>query len=244
MSDESRALIYMEIKELVIRAGYGAEVDWQAEVDFERVTEAEFLREAAWVILSTGFREAVLRKCFEGISKAFLGWRNARAIDGRRRECKEAALAVFQNRRKIEAISDIVRKVAEEGIDCIKREIRLNGVEYLRQLPYIGPVTAYHLAKNLGLDVVKADRHLVRMARSAGYETPFEMCAEVAGTVGDSVAVVDVVLWRYATLSKDYDVFQSEVGTGWTVERGQANRVVGGGRRMPWDGCEGRIWRE
>ena len=208
-STVSVALTYLDIKEFVIRAGYGAEVDWQAEVDFERITESDFLREAAWVVLAAGFREAVVRNCFEGVSRAFLAWCDARRIDARRKQCKEEAMAVFRNRRKIEAISEIVSRVAEEGIGGIKEGIRSRGVEYLQQFPYMGPVTAYHLGKNLGLGVVKPDRHLVRMAGMAGYGSPLEMCARVAGTVGDSVAVVDLVLWRYATLSKDYDMFQA-----------------------------------
>jgi len=35
---------------------------------------------------------------------------------------------------------------------------------FLMSLPYVGAVTWRHLAKNLGLPVAKADRHLVRLA--------------------------------------------------------------------------------
>ena len=41
--------------------------------------------------------------------------------------------------------------------------MRTEGVNYLTTFDQIGPVTAFHLAKNLGLDVVKPDRPLVRM---------------------------------------------------------------------------------
>ena len=197
----------MEAKEFVIRAGYAAEIDWQCEVNLDCVTETYFLREAAWVVLSCGFREANVRRCFAGVSDAFLGWCDARRIDARRKRCEERAVAVFRNRRKVRAIGEIVSTVAKDGIEQIRERVRVRGVEYLQQLPYMGPVTSYHLAKNLGVAVVKPDRHLVRIADLTDFGSPLEMCARVADAVGDSVGVVDVVLWRYATLRNDYGVF-------------------------------------
>jgi hypothetical protein len=61
-------------------------------------------------------------------------------------------------------------------------------------------VTTYHLAKNLGVDVVKCDRHLMRLAPILGFHSPEEMCAAIGHQVGEPVSVVDIVLWRYCTL--------------------------------------------
>ena len=205
IDSESLASIYMELKEFVIRAGYDHEVDWQSDLDFERTTETDFLREAAWVVLSSGFRESVVRQYFQRISKAFLDWHSAEQINACRELCQNQAISVFGNRRKIEAITEIVKRVADDGIDHVKMRIRSCGVEYLQELPHIGPVTSYHLAKNLGLGVVKPDRHLVRVAHITGHGSPMEICSKVAGTVGDSLAVIDLVFWRYATLDKDYE---------------------------------------
>ncbi|MDE2716884.1 MAG: hypothetical protein OXI33_07700 [Chloroflexota bacterium] len=204
MSRAKLGAAYVRIKRYVEAAGYGDEIDWQAHVHFEDVGEAEFLRESAWVVLSSGFRESVVRKCFDKVSDAFLGWEDARLIHSRRKECVNAAVRVFGNRRKLEAITQIVEKVAREGVEAIKEGIRAQGVDYLGRLPYIGPVTSYHLAKNLGLGVVKPDRHLVRMATASGHHTVVEMCSKIAEEVGDSLPVVDIVLWRYATINVEY----------------------------------------
>ena len=206
------ATFYLDIKAQLIGAGYAAEIDWQSDLEFERVTESDFLRETAWVILSSGFREAVVRQCFDEISHAFLGWCNAEQIYEKRDVCKKQAIEIFHNQRKINAIGEVVGKVATDGITRVKEEIRLRGVEYLQELSYIGPVTAFHLAKNLGLNVVKPDRHLVRMARCTGYDSPVDMCEAVAECVGDPLGVVDVVLWRYATLNDGYEAKLREVG--------------------------------
>ena len=200
------ASIYLGMKERIICAGYEHEVDWQSDLTFECTTETDFLREAAWVVLSSGFRESVVRQCFQRVSEAFLGWCNAEQINAHRELCENRAISVFGNRRKIKAITEIVERVANDGIECIKMQIQSRGIEYLQELPYIGPVTSYHLAKNLGLQVVKPDRHLVRMAHITGHDSPLEMCSKIAETVGDSLAVVDLVLWRYATLDKNYEM--------------------------------------
>jgi hypothetical protein len=70
---------------------------------------------------------------------------------------------------------------------------------WLRKLPWIGKITAYHMAKNLGVDCCKPDRHLVRLAQVIDSE-PETLCHDLAAATGDRVATVDTVLWRAANL--------------------------------------------
>ena len=206
--------LYLRVKEKVSAAGYDGEIQWQETVEFRQVTERVFLQEAAWVVLSAGFRESTVRNCFGSLSEAFRNWRSAEEIVANQEDCEKRAMEAFGNRRKIEAIGEIAKCVAEDGIERIKTEIGCRGVEYLQRFPFIGPVTSYHLAKNLGLNVVKPDRHLVRMAWVSGHECPLTMCLRVADVVGDAVAVVDLVFWRYATMNGDYETeFRSVSGT-------------------------------
>lgn len=204
LRSERLATAYLDAKEYVIAAGFAEEIDWQSEVTLEETTEAGFLREAAWVVLSSGFRESTVRRFFPRVSSAFFDWVDATAIALRIDECREAALQAFANRRKIDAIATIVIQVAEAGIECIKAQIHDRGTEFLQELPFVGPVTALHLAKNLGAPVAKPDRHLLRVTEAAGYESPQQLCLDISDWIGDSVAVVDLVLWRYATLSRDH----------------------------------------
>lgn len=205
MSSCELTSVYLRAKEHVLNAGYGEEVEWQTNVDFDEVTESDFLKETAWVILSAGFRESVVRRCFAKVSDAFLGWHDAKRIYEQREECLSKALKIFANQQKMEAIAEVVRRVAENGIEIIKEQIRVDGISVLERLPYIGPVTSYHLAKNLGLAAVKPDRHLVRIADASGYRSAHEMCSRISEAVGDSLSVVDLVLWRYATLNRKYE---------------------------------------
>lgn len=95
-------------------------------------------------------------------------------------------------------------RVADEGFSRTKTKLVGGDMSYLRTFPYMGPATSYHLAKNLGMDVVKPDRHLIRISSVAGYECPEAMCRDIAATAGERLSVVDLVLWRYATLNPEY----------------------------------------
>ena len=203
LSAEELVSLYLAAKEQIIAEGFADEVDWQESVASKRWTESTFLSESAWVVLSAGFREAVLRRRFGEVSKAFLDWKSAALIVANRDTCLAHALNAFGNRRKMDAIVRIVDRVADEGIEAIRRHVEDRGTEFLQELPYVGPVTACHLAKNLGIVMVKPDRHLTRLAAKVGCESPLDMCRSISECVGDSLSVIDVVLWRYSTMRAD-----------------------------------------
>jgi len=195
---------YRWTKQCVIAAGFAQEVDWQARRAFSQLDETTFLQEAAWVILCSGFRESVVRRSFAPVSRAFRHWRTAVSITAHEEQCRANALLAYNHSGKIDAICAVARRVAHNGFTVVRQAIDAGGVEYLRTLPYIGQVTAYHLAKNIGLNVAKPDRHLQRIANAAGFACVQEFCATIAELSGDSVPVVDVVLWRFATLNPGY----------------------------------------
>ena len=198
------ALAYKVAKESIIRLGYSSELQWQKTVRFEETTETDFLREAAWVVLSCGMRETVVRRKFPGVSSAFFDWDSADKIVAHTRQCCDAALHHFGHEKKIKAIADIAVHLTERGFQSVMLGIQRKGIHYITQLPYMGPATSYHFAKNIGLPVAKPDRHLWRIARETGYSSPEALCADIAEIVGDTIPVVDLVLWRYATLNSNY----------------------------------------
>lgn len=195
---------YIAAKESVIAKGFAVEIDWQDEVSFSRLAESDFLREAAWVVLSSGMRETVIRKKFLAISKAFYDWGSADLIVRNSEQCVARALEAFRHQGKIDAIIAIAQQIHTQGFESFKSCIQSEGLEFIQTLPFMGPATSYHLAKNIGLDVVKPDRHLVRVAAALGYESPKLLCEEIAESVGDRVCVVDLVIWRFATLNPNY----------------------------------------
>lgn len=200
MTRHRLAKAYLHARESLIEWGFAPEIDWQETRSLQTLVERDFLRESAWVILSAGMRESVIRRIFGGVSEAFLSWEDSRQIADCRGRCERRALKEFNHFRKIRAIGQVCCLVAQRGFEAIRTDIAADGVEFLKSLDYVGPITAYHLAKNIGLDVVKPDRHLVRAAAAAGYSHPTELCRAIASVTGDRLSVVDLVIWRYSAL--------------------------------------------
>ena len=207
------AAAYRQAKDMVLRAGFAKEISWQATVDFNNVSESDFLREHAWVTLSAGMKERVIRNLFHPISSSFNYWESAKIIVENEARCRNSALRHFNNIHKINAIIITAKNISSMGFDLFKANIYLDPLKILQSLPYIGPVTCYHLAKNIGLQVAKPDRHLTRLAHSVGCGDVQRFCKHISLKTGDSIPVVDIVLWRFASITEGYLDFFLNVAT-------------------------------
>lgn len=187
----SKALSYVE------QAGLSDEIVWQREADFAEFTESELLREHAWVALCSGFRESAVRRVFDHVSLCFCDWESAEAIVSAGEICCTTAAFSFANRLKLRGILSTARLINNIGFEEFKQSVLADPINQLQVLPFIGPVTSWHLAKNLGLDVAKPDRHLVRVSERLGFHSADDLCRELAATTGEQAKVVDLIVWRY-----------------------------------------------
>lgn len=194
---------YLLAKKEILAKGYEAEVTWQESVSLRSVTPQVFLREAAWVILCSGMKEAVVRAKFVQMEDAFAFWIPSEIAENRER-CRRKALKLFRHPGKVDAIIKIAAKIAKIGIDHIIKGMEGEGPGFLSRLPFIGDITCHHLAKNVGYSTSKADRHLQRVASTLGFPDVADMCKSISIYLDEPVQVVDIVLWRFATLQSEY----------------------------------------
>ena len=170
------------LKQEIIRRGYASEVAWATGVGTPADANA-FACEAIWVILNSGMREQVARIIWERMRPTLMSGGNAKdAPFGHKLKCR-AIDQIWQERVRL--------------FNCFcecDESVRLDWIE---SLPHIGPITKYHLARNLGMDVCKPDRHLVRIAAPG---TPHDLCSQLSSATGDRIGVVDCVIWRAANL--------------------------------------------
>jgi hypothetical protein len=193
---------YDKARREIDRCGYATEVLWQASRCPENVSESFFLREAAWVIYCSGFRESTVRKYFNAISLCFCDWESAVEITVNSELCIMSAASVFNNVLKHRAVAEIASIIAGCQFSNFKVQLLRNPLVVLQALPYIGKVTSVHLAKNIGFDFAKPDRHLLRIGSVFGYSCVQKMCDDVSRHSGDSVKVVDIVFWRYMEMTQ------------------------------------------
>ncbi|THV25087.1 hypothetical protein [Peteryoungia ipomoeae] len=188
---------YHEAKRWVNMSEYSAEINWQSTRLPGIVTETDFLREYAWVVLNSGFREMIVRKKFDYISLCYCDWDSAEEIVSNASVCVRAAAHALNHRQKLEAIVKAAAIVSRTGFSSFWNVVMEAPQDRLQTLPFIGPVTARHLAKNLGFSCVKPDRHLVRLATEYGFVDVDAMCEAIQVESGDDLSVLDIVLWRY-----------------------------------------------
>ena len=171
----------MDIYDAVMSAGYEKEIDWSENL-VPCENSVQFLQEYIWVVLNSGMKNQVARMIYERIKTAI---RNGQPIS-----------SVFRHKGKAGAILNMTLAY-DEIFKCYQEaESKL---KFLECLSYIGKITKYHLAKNLGMDICKPDRHLMRIATK--YKTtPQELCVKLSKETGFRIATIDVVLWRAANL--------------------------------------------
>lgn len=162
----------------ILRArGYGDMIAWSEALAPPKDARA-FAREAIYVIVNSGMKVTVANPIY---------WRCVRALNK-----GDSAAAVFRHPGKVYAIDHIWRNRRPLFDAYMAAHDKL---AFCLSLPWCGRVTQYHLAKNLGEDVVKPDVHLVRLAKYHGCD-PFELCGTLALHSGYRIGTVDTILWR------------------------------------------------
>ena len=122
----------------------------------------------------------------------------------------ESAATVFRHAGKVSAIDRawLLREDRFLAFRLFASQDTEQTLAWCETLPFIGPITKYHLAKNLGVECAKPDRWLERVAAD-NWETVAEMCKRLSTATGDRIATVDLVIWRACNLGL-LDVGQPE----------------------------------
>jgi hypothetical protein len=144
-------------------------------------------------------RESVVRRLFPTISSCFWKFESAARILRTEETCVALARRFFDHEGKVRAISRCARIVEDAGgFGSFRARLVRDPIAVCREIPFIGPVTVWHLARNIGVDCAKPDRHLARLTQLFGFDDASALCEAVANAVRERVGVVDIVLWRHA----------------------------------------------
>ena len=174
-------MITLERFRLLIEAvrarGYGDMIAWS-----EAITPAddadEFASRVIYVICNSGMANTVATIIYERCITAL--------------NAGQTVTSVFRHPGKSKAI-DAIWSQRETLFEAFQQS--LEPIATLQSLPWIGEITALHLAKNLGADVAKPDVHMERLARRENTTTA-KLCERLAADSGYRVATIDSILWR------------------------------------------------
>lgn len=170
----------------------------------KKYTHDEFAFHCAYVILAGGFSQQTAKRIHEKIVNLLKTYGNNFDI----------LIQTFNNKNKINAICKIWENrhnLCEKYYTLNKLEDKLN---FLQKLPHIGKITANHLARNLGEDVVKYDIWIQRLgclfAQQPELSTQINnanLCSDIRTACDNMFAhliqetnlprgYIDVVLWK------------------------------------------------
>ncbi len=167
-------------KRKVIEKGYTNEIDIVNTRRFKDTTARDFLSQYCYVVINAGMRNQVAEKIYQKL-------------------CKEGSDTIGHEgkRKAIKTMSISYDSQFEKLKNCKTLEEKL---EFLSNLKWIGDITKYHLARNLGIDCAKPDRHLERLKVKYGFKDVQVMCKFIAEKTNERIGTVDVILWRYSNL--------------------------------------------
>ena len=204
------ALIYFEKALIFTKKFYQKELDQISSIKFEDLHPNKFFQETIWVIHATGFSAKVVGKFFDRLISAYIAHDDF--IDLAKENKKDVIARVrkvVNNPQKIIAIHQIAKNLLK-GIGTIGwdeyKNRNLSSPDLLKKLPYIGKITCFHLARNIGLlENVKPDLHLVRLAKHWNYKDCLSMCEEIQKQheliSGEKLplGIIDLAIWYSAS---------------------------------------------
>ncbi len=183
---ETLKKLYFRIKKEVIEKGHLKEIEWCNNIpNPKELDKKSFFREYVWVVISSGMNNQITEQIFNN----FLIDINNFDFDAIRHPNKNKAIKKVYNR--LDFYFDHFLKSK-------------NKLLFLKNLPHIGDITKYHLARNLGLNYAKPDRHLVRIANHFNYNDVQKFCKKISDLTNEKIGVVDIVFWRFANITKNY----------------------------------------
>lgn len=171
--------------------------------NFSEISEEKFFHEYIWSVHTTGFSAKAVSKFFPRLIEAYkINDLRSLATESDD-ETLSRVLKVCNNKQKTLAVKKtsqiILKSVDSIGWDEY-RNASLNSPESLTKLPYVGKITCFHLARNIGLlDYVKPDLHLIRMCNHWGFINCTEMCQSMSHNEGMPLGIVDLILWYAAS---------------------------------------------
>lgn len=165
----------------------------------ETLTLDRFWIEFVWCCYVSGFSSKVIASIYDDLVLALGSWRTCHL------DRWDNVSIVISHRKKFEACCNVSAMLRELPFEKFKLDF-LSSTKSIRNLPMMGPITSFHLARNIGLDAVKPDLHLTRLSAHFGYLYPFDLCRDLADSSGERIGVVDYILFMGASTWSTYNI--------------------------------------
>lgn len=190
-----RADLYMDLRGWLLANDQDAPsmLEWSSRLIAPPESAEKMAMEIIWVILCAGRSAQAARTIEAKVHAAIFEGRPVVEAFGYRAKAEAIERAWREREADFRAFQEVLRTEEPEEL-----------VRWCGSIPFIGDDTQFQLAKNFGADVCKPDIWLCRLTgipdrprKAVKYRFPacMELCRYLAEDSGDSVAVVDSILW-------------------------------------------------
>lgn len=187
--------LYVAVRDWLLANDPDAErmLNWARSGRAAPLNSAEMASQVIWIILCAGRSAQAARTIERKVWDAIAGGRPVVEAFGYR--AKAAAIERAWRERDTD-FSALQRVLSSGDVGAL--------VDWCGELSFVGDDTKYQLAKNFGADLCKPDIWLCRLSGIADrprrpLKTRFAACMALCGAIaeatGDSIAVIDSMLW-------------------------------------------------
>jgi hypothetical protein len=202
--------LFYKIRDFLVKSGMDSDNSSFIEIRkrLDKViffTPTEFAKEVSYVICVSGFKQVTGKKIYEKIIDY---------IDKEQNLKFEDLIKIFRNENKIKASIKMWKNKQQIQKDFYNLKTTEEKLDFLSKLQYIGNITKYHIARNLGINFVKYDIWIQRLGvalygnmndiekidnRKLNNDVKFlcdKMFDDLKIETNEKIGYIDVVLWK------------------------------------------------
>ena len=213
-------LMFKKLESISIDDNFISAIERRRRAVFDKNKPDSFFYERLVITIHvSGFRVSVLRDRWDDIKKAFSDYDIYRVSQYTDKDLEKMMNnpKLIRNEKKLKACIEnakIMKNISEEygsfgeflsGLGNNLRELR----EELRtKLKYLGPVLIHEYLKEIGIDSIKPDVHVVKVMHRLGLvdsekissdsiDRVVKMAEKMSRATGEKLNVIDAIFWMY-----------------------------------------------
>jgi len=213
-------LMFKKLESISIDRNFINEINRRRKVIFDKNRPDSFFYEKlVGTIHVSGYRVSILRDRWDDIKKAFSNYDVNKVSQYSNEDLKRMTRnpRLIRNKRKLEACIEnakIMKKISEKYnsfgkyLDENKNNLKKLKEELLSRFRYLGNVLVLEYLKEIGIDAIKPDVHVVRVMYRLGLINSERMSTEninkvlavankIARLTGEKLSVIDAIFWMY-----------------------------------------------
>ena len=161
---------------------------------WRELDEQAFLKEYCETVFVSNFKVSIVKSKFPELTKVFKGF-SPDALT--RMKPVSADKLPIKHKRKADSFLKGARMVHKEGWEKFKKRLKKDGMDVLKELPWVSDTNKHNIAKNIGLeDTAKPDVHLKHCADECSTRVDV-LVAFLGKEYKLTQYQVDAVLWEY-----------------------------------------------